>query len=618
MLALWLALLAGAEPSLVSVRTTRGAIDGPHLGALAEPRWDRLQLRVEIENRLPVAVTDLELGIELLRDETPIPGWAFSIELAEPFLPDSLREVEIDESLLDRRGAVRADELRYRVELRRYRMTPPRLDVALEALGSSFDADQRAALVSFDAGLLGARERLTAIEDVERVLVSPPASPSAKDALALLTALRALGRLQAAGHVDGLLTLEDQLDPDAWGRAVMRLAERMLDVSPRDGARLEVLPRWARERSGLLRVRASDAVREAIRDAVLTMGDAAIPPLVRALHGPGRSASVRERAWQLLVSLGRPTVSSQLRVSRLQTRLEVIEAFGELGLADAAPRLVELVRVSGGRVGRAARRALGALGPAGLSALEDGLGLDDDRIRDALRELGPAGREAEIRRRSEAAREEQRRAIEARIERALGDPDRDRALRELQSLVDADQLLGHRRPVAERYRDEVSAQLQAGNFDEALRLSRVGRDVEALPAFELLGAEARLALADGLGDLGQWERVQDFLQSDFPQALEARVRRLRERRWEALATEAASLGNRARARLLVEEAKSAGVTSPVLDRLDRRLLLNENLPFLVGGVLSGFAILLALSLWVLRRMESVRMERLQAALDQPD
>jgi hypothetical protein len=615
--ALWLALLAGAaEPSLVSVRTIRGAIDGPHLGALAAPRWDRIQLQVEIENHLPVAVTDLELGVELLRDETPIPGWAFSIELADPFLAGATRVVDLDESLRDRRDAIEAEELRYRVVLRRYRMNPPRLDVALQALGSSSVVDQEAALSSFDARLLGARERLAAVKEVGQALDDPPRDPSARDALELLTALRALGLLQATQHVDTLLGLEDELDPDAWGRAVMELAYRMLDASSKGGARLEVLPGWARERSSLLRVRASDAVTEAVRDAVLTMGDAAVPDLVRALHGPDRRASVRERAWQLLVGLGRPTAGAQLRVARLKTRLEVIEAFGELGLADAAPKLVELVRVSGGRVGRAARRALDALGPAGRRALEAGLGLNDERIQAALIEMGLPGGPAEIKRRSEAARRAQRAAIEARIEAALGDADRDRALRRVQALVESDQLLGHRSEVASLYQAQVETQLAAGNYDEALRLARVGRSIEARAAFERLGAEARLALATGLGDLGRWDRVEDFLASSFPRALEPRVRSLRERRYETLATEAADDGNRALARSLVEEALASGVDSPGLQRLDRRLLLSENLPFLVGGVLAVLALLLSVSLWVRRRLENVRMERLQQALDQ--
>jgi len=615
-LAHWLAIFASAaDPSFVSVRTTRGAIDGPHLGALAAPRWDRIQLRVEIENKLPVAVTDLELGVELLREETAIPGWAFAVELSEPFLAGTLRAVDLDESLRERREAIEAEQLRYRVVLRRYRMVPPRLEVALEALGSASSVDQQAALSSFDAKLLGARERLAAIRNVRAAFDDLPRDPNARDALELLTALRALGRLQAAQHVGMLLGLEDRLDPDAWGRAVMQLANRMLDASPKDGARLQVLPRWARERSSLLRVRASDALTEAVRDAVLTMGDAAVPALVRALHGPDRRASVRERAWQLLVGLGRPTVSAQLRVSQLETRLEVIEAFGELGLADAAPKLVELVRVSDGRVGRAARRALGALGPAGRAALEAGLGLNDARIQAALVELGPADA-SKIEDLSQAAQRAQRADIETRIESALQDPDRDGALRSIQALVEADQLLGHRDEVAALYQEQVEAQLAAGNYDEALRLVRIAQRVEPMPELERLGAEARLALATGLGDLGRWDQVKDFLESDFPAGLEPRVRRLRERRYETLARDAADRGNRALARSLVEEALTAGIESPGIQRLDRRLLLSENLPFLVGGVLAIFSLLLSVSLWVRRRLENLRMERLQRALDQ--
>jgi len=621
----------------VEIVRSRGVLDGPNRGVLAAPRWDRVHLELELRNSLPVDVGDFLLRVELLRADAPaqpIPGWSFDVRLGDVWVPARGRErITVDRPLPDRREPLPAEQVQHRVELVAYRMSPARLEVGLQLLRSSAAADQRAALDSFDRERLSPRDVMQAVRQLASTLDTLPRRASAQDALRLLYVLRALGELGTSKPIQTLLSLEDRLPPRAWGPAVVDLAGRMVDASSSDDPRLSVLPSWARKRSELLRVRAQDAVPEAVRDAVVQMGDAAVPGLVRALH-TGTSERIRERAWQLLVSMGRATVRAQLRIAP-EARIKMVHTFGEIGLPDAAPALVELL-AQPGATRRAAARALVRIGPPALEPLETALANPSaqaaEAVLTALIQRHPraatrrfdarAARDPSgfVRRRARQRRQARRQALRQRVETALTLPFFE-AERKLDSVYRQDPEIyrTYREEIAELYVRGARDLLGAGNLDLAVEAALNGLAVKEVPELRQIGAIAQLRLARGWGDLARWDAMARALDSGLldppPPRLEAQVARARDRLAVGRARQALASRERARARAIVDRRRRESAEAPELVALHRRLLLLENLPLAVGALLAAAAGVLAGALWVWRQVQQRRMQVLQARLD---
>jgi hypothetical protein len=626
------ASVAAADIPRVEVVETRGQVDGPASGPSGAPRWERVALELTVVNRLSHAVGDFEFEVELVRSRpmpTAIPGWTFVVEKPELWLEPSARHVvRVEQALPERRETLAAPDINFRVRLARYRVDAPDLDTAVTLLGSASESDQRAALDSFEAERLTRGERDAAVERLAAALDRLPRSPSASDALRLLFALRALGRLGASHQVPRILALTDRLDEEAWGRAVVDLAGRILAVRQEDEPRLEVLPSWAQKKSALIAMKAQDAVREAVRDAIVRMGDAAVPGLMRIVHDE-RDPAVRERAWRLLVALGRPTVRSQLRLSERTPELEAIEAAGDLRLRDAAAPLVELLDQESALIRHAARDALTELGLAALPALEARLGRphDDEAARlmpRILRRASPvwSGRSPEVvrahvadlraaRRAAHRARAEA--AIRDALERAeAGEPRA--ALKDLDAAYEADPELYMRfaAPISRVYERRAETLFAAEDFDAALETARDGLSVRWSPSLQALAHRARLALVRGYVEIEDWSSAEALLdggsRDEATRALATRVSAGKVR-------EALRSGNRGLARAVLNRARLEAPGDPTLRALHRRMLWLENLPTAIAVLLSAAAAVVALVVGLRRHFESARMRHLEAVLD---
>lgn len=634
-IAFGLALAAAAadpEGPRVELVETRGRVDGPAMGVSNAPRWDHVELELTVVNRLARRVGDFEFEVELVRPHpvpTAIPGWSFVVKKPDLWLEPSERVVvRIDEALPERREALAAPDINFRVRLSRYRVEAPDLDAAVTLLGSGAHSDQRAALASFEADRLSRGERDAAMDRLAAALDGLPQSPSASDALRLLFALRALGRLGASDQVPRLLALTDRLDEEAWGGAVVDLAGRILAVRQGDEPRLEVLPSWAQKESVLIDMKAQDAVREAVRDAILRMGDAAVPGLMRIVHAE-RDAALRERAWRLLVALGRPTVRSQLRLTGRTPELEAIAAAGDLSLRDAAGPLVELLDHDSALIRQAAREALIDLGDAALPALEARLGRPDDEEAAGLmprllrsantpwarRPADAAEAHVDALRAERRAQHEQRARsqIEAALARARAG-DWQSALQSLDAVYEADPELYARyaAAISEVYARHAEALFASENYDAALRAAREGLSVRWTPALQTLAHRARLALVRGYIALEDWDAASALLDErtadDATRALATQVSAGRVR-------EALRSGNRGKARAILDRARRVAPRDATLRGLHRRMLWLENLPSAIGVVLAGLAGLVAAVIGLRRTLERARMRELQAVLD---
>lgn len=628
---LW-ATVAAADLPRVEVVETRGEVDGPASGPSGAPRWERVALELTVVNRLSRAVGDFEFEVELVRSHpvpTSIPGWSFVVHQSDLWLEPSARHVvRVEQPLPERRETLAAPDINFRVRLARYRVDAPDLDTAVALLGSGSESDQRAALDSFEAERLTRGERDAAVDRLAAALDRLPRWPSASDALRLLFALRALGRLGASDQVPRILALTDRLDEDAWGKAVVDLAGRILAVRQEDEPRLEVLPSWAQKKSALIEMKAQDAVREAVRDAIVRMGDAAVPGLMRIVHDE-RDPAQRERAWRLLVALGRPTVRSQLRLSERTPELEAIRAAGDLRLQDAAAPLVELLDQESALIRQAARDALTELGGAALPALEARLGRPGDeeaaklmprvlrrastrwshRAADAARAHVEALRAARRADHEHVARQTIRRALE------LAEAgDRRAALRALDAIYESDPELYMRfaAPIARVYERHAEALFAAQNFDAALEAARNGASVRWSPSLQSLAHRARLALVRGYVELEDWSSASALLD---PRSRDDDTRALSTRVSAGEVREALSSGNRGLARAILNRARIEAPRDPTLRALHRRMLWLENLPTAIGVVLCGLAAIVALIVGLRRSLERARMRQLEAVLD---
>lgn len=626
----------------VEILESTGAVDGPAESNVGVPRWERVRMELRVENRLQIDVTGLELDIALVsaaKDDDPnvIPGWSFREELTDTIL-DGLDTayVRITHQLPARRTSPPADEIAYRVRIVGYRMATPDLETALRMLGSSRAADQRAALKSYDAEFEPDEGRRYA-DELAIAIATMPATPAASDALRLLFAVRALGTLGARRHVADLLYLPERLDHEPWGRAVLDLAERMIDASEKDEPRLSVLPSWARNKSDFLTVRAEDALEDAVREAILRMGDAAVPALLlQSLQAP--ELPVRSRAKRLLHALGRSTVRSQLTLRDRASRLAVIDVLGRFQSPEPVPALVELARGRDEELAKAARAALRSIGPAAVEGIVEALGAPgDEEIRATLVAIGrehPGAiaqvvqrygvavekRDVEhlVNRLFEHLRDARRARLVAEIEHAL-DAGRDGRYADcfarLDRVFEQDEALYMRyaEPILEQYLARAERLLARGDYDAAVETLTAALTVRDSKEARALLARARLALVRGYVALGELQRAQETLA-----AVEERTeeRRTTEGLYlAASAREAVRRGELSRARQLLDRARAIAPDDASLTLVDRRLMLSENISVVIVLGLLVPASILAMVLWVRRRLESRRMERLEKQID---
>lgn len=639
---------ARAEPDrpYVEILEDLGAIDGPAEGRIGAPNWERVRLDLQLANRLPVEVRDVALEVRLVHateEEAAIPGWTFPREVIEEAALEPTTEtyVRLSLALPPRRSSPRAEEIAYRVRIVSYRVHPPDLETSLRLLSSSAPSDQRAALDSYALGAdhpASAREGPAA--ELAVTLATLPPAPTAPDALRMLFAVRALGSLAAVEHVETLLTLTDRLDRAAWGRAVLELATRMVAASQPDEPRLFVLPSWARTKSALVKVRAEDAVEEAVRDALLRMGDAAVPELIVAAQ-TARSPSARALARRLLHALGRSTVRSQLALRDRRHRLRVLQAFGQVGAPDPVPALAEQLATRDARVRETARQALLQIGAPAVPALVDALGkAGDDPVFETLEVLAerhPAAvAEAAAgygirRRRDEPAAsalarlrarltEARKKNLGAELEAALARGragDYGAAIRRLDAVFEADRevYMARAEDIAGLYFSRARALSSRGDYDAAVEAARTGLSIVDAPRGRALLRAAQLDLVRGYTRLGDLEAADAVLaEIDRSEASEA----LREVEGALLVRKAADAlerGDAGLARALVDRARMMGFETAELDETDTRLLFNENLAVILGMSLSVPVLLLVLALLVRQRWHRARMHRLTRALD---
>lgn len=645
--ALTVLLLGPAAPGdddlpYVEILQSVGAIDGPAEGGLAVPRWERVRLELRVENRLSLEVRDLELEVALVSPDdqsSVIPGWSFRAQLPAVVPPKDVAYLRIARELPARRTSPPADEIAYRVTIRSYRVHPPDLPTSIELLGSPTESDQRAALKSYmpDGGAPELQRLLG--DELALSLAALPATPSASDALRMLFAVQAMGALGDAAHVPNLLHLPNVLDRTAWGGAVIDLATRMVAASGPDEPRLRVLPTWAREQSALLRVRAADALEDAVRDAILRMGDVAVPPLLE--HS--RSApepEVRSRAVRLLHALGRSTVRSQLTLRDRSARLAVIDVLGKLGSPEAVPALVEILRSRDRELSGAAGRALRKIGSGAVDPLVDALGTPRDApLLEVLADIGKSNPTAldraakryglelaatevdqKLKRLQRHLFQEQRARLIADIDHALElgrEGSYTMAFSKLDAVFAQDQALymSYAGPIAHLYVSRGRRLFGRGDYEAAIETVRAGLSIHASEEALDLMTRAQIQLALGLVELGDLDRAREIVDAIQPGRRPREVRAVEGKLLAKRARAAIERGDYSRARTLVDRARAIDAEDPDLVLADRRLMLSENLAVIIVLSLLLPAFVLAVVLYIRRRLDSLRMERLANAID---
>lgn len=634
----------------VEILQSSGAIDGPSESGIAVPRWERVRLEMRVVNRLPVEVRDLEVEVALVSasgakksEALPIPGWSLKETFDSQALPASEETyLRIQRELPARRTSPPAEEIAYRAHIMSYRLAVPDLDTAIRLLGSSHQSDQMAALKSYELG-----------DDVDPAIISElgkqlaraigdlPEEPSASDSLRMLFAVRALGTLGDAGQIRTLLELPGLRDGREWARAVVDLATRMVGASEADEPRLRVLPSWARENS-LFKVRAPDTLEDAVRDAILLMGDRAVPALLAEAH-LGSVPGVRARAQRLLHALGRATMRSQLSLRDRDARLAVIEVLGTIGEAEPVPVLVEIVRDENERkaMKEAAKAAIQKIGVAGVPSLVAALGTQNDKpILEALQSLGPvshkalldaAARYGVVREPGETPeklierldghlREEQRARLVQEIERAL-DLGREggyvEAFERLDRVWNQDSELykTYAKPIAGLYLSRGERLVARGDYDAAVATLRVGQSIHRLPEAEALLLSSQLSLARGYLELDDLDRAQEVLSKADPELAEKETREVQAKLLATRAEQALASGDYGRARTLIDRARSLKLDDEQIRSVDRRLVFAENLAIVIVLALLIPAGVLALVITVRRRVQAARLRRLAIAID---
>ncbi|MFO0725264.1 MAG: hypothetical protein U1E65_15890 [Myxococcota bacterium] len=618
----WSAMAEGeSDPPLVEVERSQGLVDGQ-----GGPSFDAVRVDLWITNRLPVDVTDLKVRVSLVSARAggiePIPGWRLDESFGDAVVPsEKTATLRIDRPLPLRRSAPLASEIAYRVEIDSYRIAPPSLELAARLIESSAASDQRAGLRSYerlgDLGLSVDTKREVGLE-VASAIAHPPSSPDAHQALSLLIAVRAAAELNDPELVVLLLELPGRIPPERLTMAMRDLVGRMREGSEPHEPRLELVP---------MRSIPDELLADSTKEAIVRMGEGAIPELVRASRLAG-SPSVRAQASSLLHALGRATVRSQLAIADGEARARLIEAYGDIGSPEPVAALAELVATRG-PVGRAApTAALKKIGKVAVGPLVDALGTPNKDARaaliDILDSIGPAAQPELIaaarrygitvpsgatpRALATALAEQlalgQKSRWRAEIRHALDlarSGDYDDAFRRLDAVYAADPAvymeLGG--PIAEAYLGRAQGLFSRGNYDAALETVRLGQTVRKLPELAHLATAIQIALARGYLELGELSKALETLDALEPDELGVDERAMRGKILVRQADLALEQGDYGRAKKLLERARLQKSDAGDLLALERRLALAQNavLFSVVGLVLLGLALVAVAVLW---------------------
>lgn len=648
------AILAAAEGGdesdrpFVEILQSTGAIDGDSEAGISVPRWERMRLEMRVANRLAAEVRDIEVEVALVSasgskesQTSPIPGWSFKQTFDTPLLP-ALEEtyLRIQRELPARRTSPPADEIAYLAKIKSYRLSVPDLDTAIRMLGSSHESDQLAALKSYELPE-GTVPEVAAVlgKQLARAISELPEEPSASDALRMLFAVRAIGTIGDASQIRSLLELPGLRDGREWARAVTDLSTRMLGASEADEPRMRVLPSWARE-DALVRVRAPDALEDVVRDAILRMGDLAVPSLLAEAY-LGSVPGVRARAQRLLHALGRSTMRSQLSLRDRHARMQVIEVLGTVGSPEAIPAFAEMLREADIEQRKVVLKAIQHIGAPAITPLVATLGTNNDApILSALASLGPAANPAliEAAARYGVVREPQEppeKLIERlaahllaergvrlsqEVERALEigrEADYTEAFERLDRVYaqDVKVYMSFAKPIAQLYLARGERLVARGDYDAAVQTLRDSLGVSRSPEAETLLLQAQLALVRGYLELGDLDRAEATINEADPELSNEESRSAQAKLLSVRAERALEAGDYGRARTLIDRARAMKLDDSAIKSAERRLLLAENLAIIVVLALMIPAALLALVVAVRRRVQAARLRRLAMAID---
>lgn len=638
----------------VEILQGAAAIDGPSEGGVTLPTWERVRVELRIKNRLSVEVRDLELEIALVSSAgtaeasaAVIPGWSFRETFSDAVLPP-LEEtfLRITRELPARRTSPPADEIAYRAHIKSYRLSAPDVDSAMRLLLSSHESDQMAALKSYEGREeLAPDARVALGRSLAKAIADLPEDPAPPDALRMLFSIRALGTLGDASQVNMLLELPGMRAAKAWGKAVIELATKMSLASDPDRAReeprLQILPSWAKD-PATLKLRAGDALEEAVQDAIMRMGDAAVPSLLSQAY-LGSVPGIRARAHKLLHALGRTTARSQLALRDRAARLSVIEVLGAIGTADpdSVPALAEILRAHDKELRAAAIHAIEKIGAPAVDPLVGAIGTrNDDAILAVLGALGPGAQKALARaalryglerekgetipkllaRLRHHLFEVQRTHLEQELERALELARQESyvdAFRRLDQIFtqDPDLYLRRAKPIAETYLARGQRLFSRGDYDAAISTLREGQSIYKLDGAQKLLMSAQHALARGYLELGDLERAERTLQEADPEHADAELRTVQAKLFALRANEALGKGDYGKARTLIDRARALKLGSQELNGASRRLMLASNLAIIIVLALLFPAFVLVVVIFFKRRIEAARMQQLASAID---
>ncbi len=634
----------------VEILESSGAIDGPGGGIQVTPRWERVRLDLEVVNRLSSNVHQLELQVSLVSAQTgaegrraPFAGWSFPNIVLEAEVPAGERSYHrIERELPPRRTSPPADEIAYKVELVSYRLSPPDLDNAIELLGSSHPSDQRAALKSFERIDSNSSEQVEEIgEQLALALATLPSTPGAAEALRMLFAVRAVGTLEDQSHLENLLYLPEQLDRVTWGKAVLDLALRMVAASEKDEPRLLVLPSWARSQTALLRVRAQDALEEAVRDAVLRLGDKSVAVLLWLAH-TGETSEVRARAQGFLRTMGRSTIRSQLNLHDQTARLQVIQVMGRLGKTEVVPALVPLLGTRPKQLSQAAANAILSMKERAIPALVSALGKKNDRaVKKLLRTLAKEHQTALSKvARDQGLRHPGKLSLEALLDQLQGhlrqkhqaqlrmDVQRGLELGKERAYADAIPLLNRvyqespaiyqefAPEILELYLSRGRRLLTRGDYDAAIKTMSEALTVQKSAEAKKIIQTSHSALARGYIDLGKLTKAENHLKRAYLAKESISYQQLWTELRHAQAKYFYRQGEYALARKYLDHAQKLNPERSALAETNRRLMIAENL--VVIGIV-GFILLvsiLAMILIVRRKNESKKIVQLTEKIDE--
>jgi tetratricopeptide (TPR) repeat protein len=334
-------------------------------------------------------------------------------------------------------------------------------------------------------------------------------------------------------------------------------------------------------------------------------------------------------------------VKSQLSLRDPAARLEVIEVLGELGSAEPVPALVEILRARDPDQSKAAGEALKRIGASAVDPLVDALGTPRDRpLIDVLNAIGAKSHDAihsalyryglevdpkekvesEIERLHLHLFQEQRARLMTEIDRALElgrEASYTEAFNRLDAVFAQDSALymSFAKPIAALYVARGRQLFARGDYDATIQTVRTGLSIQSSPEAIQLLTEAQLQLAQGLIELGDLDRAQQTIESIQSGVLQTEVRKVEGHLLAKKARTAIDEGDYGRARTLIDRARAIHAEDPDLEFADRRLMLSENLAVVIVLSLLFPAFVLAVVLYIRRRLDSMRMERLAIEID---